>query len=175
MSGLREKADELTGRAITITWSIQIMKRFSFLLVLLSIFLLPTIASANLDAVRACFSSWPDHPFDANNPTYRSVSGGVKIFGIGEDINETVPTEKPELVLIHPNVSVMTGSTMTLMNPNGWYCLISKVNVMASSTINLHCKAHLASSKEGTTVLGGGDDQGVTVMGKAEILRQGCV
>jgi hypothetical protein len=113
-------------------------------------------------------------PFDANNPSYRSVSGKFKIFGIGEDINESIPTEKPELVLIHPNVSIMTGSSMELMNPNGWYCLISKVNVMASSTINLHCKAHLASSKEGTTVLGGGDDQGVTVMGKATINRQGC-
>ena len=94
--------------------------------------------------------------------------------GLVRDINESTPTENPELVLIRPNVSIMTGSSMTLMNPNGWYCLVSKVNVMASSTINLHCKAHLASSKGGTTVLGGGDDQGVTVMGKATINRTGC-
>ena len=150
------------------------MKRITLLVVWLGIFISPTVASANLEAVRVCLASWPDHPFDANNPSYRSVSGKVKIFGIGDDINESIPTEKPELVLIHPNVSVMTGSSMTLMNPNGWYCLISKVNVMASSTINLHCKAHLASSKEGTTVLGGGDDKGVTVMGKATINIQGC-
>ena len=150
------------------------MKRISSLFLLLSLLLMPTVASANLDAVRVCLASWPDHPFDANNPTFRSVSGKFKIFGIGEDINESTPTDKPELVLIHPNVSVMTGSTMTLMNPNGWYCLISKVNVMASSTINLHCKAHLASSKEGTTVLGGGDDKGVTVMGSATINTLGC-
>jgi hypothetical protein len=32
----------------------------------------------------------------------------------------------------------------------------------------------LASSKEGTTVLGGGDEKGVTVMGKATINIQGC-
>jgi len=150
------------------------MKRITLLVVWLGIFISPTVASANLEAVRVCLASWPDHPFDANNPSFRSVSGKFKIFGIGEDINESTPTEKPELVLIHPNVSVMTGSSMTLMNPNGWYCLISKVNVMASSTINLHCKAHLASSKEGTTVLGGGDDKGVTVMGKATINIQGC-
>ncbi len=150
------------------------MKRIIFLFVLLCTLLSPTLATANVAAVRACLSSWPDHPFDANNPSYRSVSGKFKIFGIGEDINESIPTEKPELVLIHPNVSIMTGSSMELMNPNGWYCLISKVNVMASSTINLHCKAHLASSKESTTVLGGGDDQGVTVMGKATINRKGC-
>jgi hypothetical protein len=150
------------------------MKRIPFLFILLCILLSPTLASANLEAVRVCLASWPDHPFDANNPSFRSVSGKFKIFGIGEDINESVPTEKPELVLIHPNVSIMTGSSMTLMNPNGWYCLISKVNVMASTTINLHCKAHLASSKEGTTVLGGGDEKGVTVMGKATINIQGC-
>lgn len=150
------------------------MKRITLLLALLWILFFPTLASANLDAVRACLASWPNHPFDANNPSFRSVSGGVKIFGIGQDINESTPTEKPELVLIHPNVSIMTGSSMTLTNPNGWYCLVSKVNVMASSTINLHCKAHLASSKGGTTVLGGGDDQGVTVMGKATINRLEC-
>ena len=150
------------------------MKRITFLLVLSFLLLMPTLALANLEAARACLAAWPDHPFDANNPKYRTVSGGVKIFGIGDDINETTPTEKPELVVISPNVSIMTGSSMTLMNPNGWYCLVSKVNVMASSTINLHCKAHLASSKGGTTVLGGGDEKGVTVMGKAEIIQKGC-
>ena len=134
----------------------------------------PQVAFANIDAVRACLASWPDHPFDAQNPSYRTVSGQVKVFGIGSDINETTVTEKPELVLILPNVSVMTKARMTLMNPNGWYCLRSKVNVMASSEINLHCKAHLASSKHGTTVLGGGDDKGVTVLGKARIYRKGC-
>jgi hypothetical protein len=89
------------------------MKRITFLFVLLCTLLSPTLATANVDAVRACLASWPDHPFDANNPSYRSVSGKVKIFGIGEDINESIPTEKPELVLIHPNVSIMTGSTGT--------------------------------------------------------------
>ena len=153
------------------------MTRIALLFVLLCTLLSPTWASASLESVRACLSSWPDHPFDANNPSYRTVSGQFKIFGIGNDINESTPTDKPELVLILPNVSVMTGTSMTLMNPNGWYCLRSKVNVMASSNINLHCKAHIASTKGGTTVLGSSDgeiDQGVTVMGKSTITRQGC-
>lgn len=150
------------------------MKRITLLCVLLCTFLLPTVASANLESVRACLAKWPEHPFDAQNPKFRTVSGQFKIFGIGQDINESTPTEKPELVLILPNISVMTGSSMELMNPNGWYCLRSKVNVMASSTINLHCKAHIASTSQSTTVLGGGDDQGVTVLGKATINRQGC-
>ncbi|MDH5775614.1 MAG: hypothetical protein OEZ57_11945, partial [Nitrospirota bacterium] len=69
------------------------MKRISSLFLLLSLLLMPTVASANLDAVRVCLASWPDHPFDANNPTFRSVSGKFKIFGIGEDINESTPTD----------------------------------------------------------------------------------
>ncbi len=151
------------------------MKRLSFLFGLFCILFSPALASAgNLEAIQACLLSWKDQPFDGQNPTYRTVSGKFKIFGIGEDINESVPTEEPELVLIQPNVSIMTGSSMTLMNPNGWYCLSSKVNVMASTTINVHCNAHLASSKDGTTVLGGGDDKGVTVLGKATINRVGC-
>jgi hypothetical protein len=153
------------------------MKRLTLLFVLLGTFISPTLASASLESVQACLSSWPDHPFDAHNPSYRTVSGQFKIFGIGNDINESTPTDKPELVLILPNVSVMTGSTMTLMNPNGWYCLRSKVNVMGSSEINLHCKAHIASTKGGTTVLGSNEgeiDQGVTVMGKSTIIRKGC-
>ncbi len=151
------------------------MKRFTFLSVLFCIFFLPALASAgNLEAVQACLLSWKEHPFNGQNPTYRTVSGKFKIFGIGEDINESVATDDPELVLILPNVSVMTGSSMTLTNPNGWYCLSSKVNVMSSTTINLHCNAKLASSKDGTTVLGGGDDKGVTVLGKATINQVGC-
>ncbi len=151
------------------------MKPMIVLLVLLFTLMSPLLAvSSSLDTVRACLSSWPDHPFDAQNPSFRTVSGQVKIFGIGGDINESVATEKPELVLVLPNVSVMTKSRMTLMNPNGWYCLSSKVNVMSSSDINLHCKAQIASSKDSTTVLGGGDEHGVTVMGKATIYRKGC-
>ena len=150
------------------------MKLITLLFVFIGLLSSPTLAAASPDTVRACLASWPDHPFDTNNLTYRTVSGQVKVFGIGSDINESVTTEKPELVLILPNVSVMTKATMTLMNPNGWYCLRSKVNVMSSSDIYLHCKAHLASSKGGTTVLGGGDDKGVTVMGKARIYRKGC-
>ncbi len=153
------------------------MKRLTFLCILFCTIFLPTVASANdLQALRACFAQWPDHPFNAENPQYRSVESKFKIFGIGENINESTPTEKPELVLIQPNISVMTGSGITLMNPNGWYCLKSKVNVMASSHVNLHCKAKIASSKEGggTTVLGSGDDMGTTVLGAAEVHRQGC-
>lgn len=151
------------------------MKRLTFLCVLFCMICLPTVASAsNLEAVRACLANWPDHPFDAQNPKFRSVESRFKIFGIGENINESTPTEQPELVLIQSNISVMTGSGITLMNPNGWYCLRAKVNVMASSHVNLHCNAKIASTKPGTTVLGGGDDMGVTVLGAAEIHRQGC-
>jgi len=95
--------------------------------------------------------------------------------GIGGDINDSVATSAPDLVLIKPNVSVMTKARLSLMNPNGWYCLQSKVSVMSKTIIDLHCNAQLASTADGATVLGANEnDDGVTVMGKAVINRLGC-
>jgi hypothetical protein len=48
----------------------------------------------------------------------------------------------------------MGGSTIELLNLNGWYCLWTNVNVMGGLTIKMHCKAHLASATESVTVLG---------------------
>lgn len=132
------------------------------------------IANSKVDEVRTCLANWGEHPFDASNPQFRTISASVKVFGVGSDIVDQ-PTRNPELVLIEPNVSVMTKSTMNLLNPNGWYCLRKKVNVMSKSVINLHCDAHLASTIQGATVLGSNqNNDGVTVMGKAVINRVGC-
>ncbi|UCE90407.1 MAG: hypothetical protein JSW10_06245, partial [Pseudomonadota bacterium] len=105
--------------------------------------------------VKECLAAWGSrHPFrDTSQLRFRVVEGNVKVFGIGSNVTDKASTSYPQLILIKPAVNVMGKSTYNLMNPNGWYCLVSKVNVMASSTINLHCKAHIASSKGGTTVL----------------------
>ena len=153
------------------------MNRITLSLSLLVVFLLPATAlrADDLGAVQACLANWGDHPFDTRNPKFRVLGSQVKVFGIGGSINETYKTPEPELVLIKSNVSVMTKSRMNLLNPNGWYCLQGKVNVMAKSIITLDCKSHLASTNPGTTVLGSSEsEEGVTVMGKAEIHRVNC-
>jgi hypothetical protein len=144
---------------------------------LLTISLLPvaTLWANDLAAIQACLANWGEHPFDTHNPKFRILGSQVKVFGIGGNINETQKTDTPELVLIKSNVSVMTKSRMNLLNPNGWYCLQGKVNVMAKSIITIDCQAHLATSSPGTTVLGSSNNQeGVTVLGKAEIHRVNC-
>jgi len=60
--------------------------------------------------------------------------------------------------LINPSVNVMGGSTIELLNPNGWYCLRTTISIMGRVTIRAHCKAHLASTSAGITALGNNGD-----------------
>lgn len=141
-------------------------------------FIAPTAQADDLESIRACLNAWENHPFDSRNPKFSRYSPKVRVFGLGGNVSDTTPTRKPALVLVSPNVSVMSKSTMELLNPNGWYCLRGKVNVLSSTTIKLHCRAHLASTSSGTTVLGGGNssdlDHETTVLGGARINMVGC-
>lgn len=125
------------------------------------------------DAVDRCLGNWRKHPFK-KNPPFRIIAGKVRVLGAGGEIADTAPTDKPELVLIKPNVTVLAKSTLKLMNPNGWYCLKGRVAVLGKTQIDLACKANLASSEDGATVLGGGEQNGVTVLGSSRVNRLGC-
>jgi hypothetical protein len=103
--------------------------------------------------IAACLKAWRDHPF-GNTPQFKTLETSVKVFGIGKETADTEPTGSPSLVLINPSVNVMGGSTIELMNPNGWYCLRTAVSIMGRVNIRAHCKAHLASNSGGITVLG---------------------
>jgi hypothetical protein len=128
-------------------------------------------------SIATCLKTWGKHPF-GKNPTYKTLSTSVKVFGIGKNTADTEATSSPALVLINPGVNVMGGTTIELLNPNGWYCLRTNVNVMGGFTIKAHCKARLASASEGgsgTTVMGNNADQkGVTVMGSTQVEFVGC-
>lgn len=150
----------------------------SILLVTLLVFTSQiTFASkdGNEKAVKACLKSWGKHPFKGANPEFRTLSSKVKVLGIGGDINDNKTTSKPELVLIKTNISVLSSTKMHLMNPNGWYCLKGKVDVLGKTTVELDCKANLASSSGGANVLGAKDTEGgITILGSARIKRIGC-
>ena len=141
------------------------------------IFALSPTVLAQSDAyrrgVQRCLANWENHPFDAQSPEYRVIEPKVGVFGIGGDIKDDKATDRPELVYIRPAVSVMSKSDIDLMNPNGWYCLEKTVSVMAKIHIRLHCAAHLASTEEGVSVMGGGD-RGVNVMGATRVEKVGC-
>lgn len=132
------------------------------------------VADEDDDAINACLKAWGTHPF-GKNPTYRTLGATVKLFGIGQDAEDTAATETPALIMVDPGVNIMGGSTIKLLNPNGWYCLRANVNVMGGVTIKAHCKAHIASATDGVTVLGSNSSsKGVTVMGKTSIELKGC-
>jgi hypothetical protein len=152
-------------------------KNSSFIILIMTLsFSLPTFATeTEVDgSIVSCLKAWGEHPF-GKNPKYKTLATSVKVFGIGEDTKDLEVTSSPSLVLINPGVNVMGGSTVELLNPNGWYCFRTNVNVMGGLNIKLHCKAHLASSTGGTTVLGTDSDKNsVTVMGSTEVERVDC-
>lgn len=154
------------------------IKRISGFIILgmAMLFSIPSFATeTEVDgSVTNCLKAWGKHPFGAN-PKYKTLATSVKVFGIGDDTVDSEVTASPALVLINPGVNVMGGTTVELLNPNGWYCFRANVNVMGGLNIKVHCKAHLASASEGVTVLGSNTDKNsVTVMGETQIERVGC-
>jgi len=131
-------------------------------------------ALANPD-IDACLKAWGKHPF-GQNPQFKTIRANVKVMGIGGNLKDETVTTKPELVLVKHSVGVMSKQTIELLNPQGWYCLKGAVTVLGKSEIRAHCKAHLASSDDGATVLGSNetDGGGVTVMGTIKIEKVGC-
>jgi hypothetical protein len=140
--------------------------------------LAPLAASADdQPALDACIATWgKTSPFKKGTPAASTVATGVKVFGIGSSGTSDEATSKPSLVLVRPAVNVMGKSTLKLVNPNGWYCFVSNVNVAGKMEIELPCAAHMASAKEDGTAVGASDDstKGVTVFGALRVVRVGC-
>ncbi|MEO8304521.1 MAG: hypothetical protein ABI724_10410 [Betaproteobacteria bacterium] len=125
-------------------------------------------------SIASCLRTWGTHPFGAS-PSYKTMSTSVKVFGIGKQSGDTQRTNAPALVLVNPGVNVMGDTTMELLNPNGWYCFRSKVNVMGNLRIRADCRAHLASAQDGVAILGSNQDvKSVTVLGTTRVEFVGC-
>lgn len=134
-----------------------------------------TPAATDSPALDACLRAWGDnHPF-GNRPVYRTLATSVRVFGRGPSTSDREVTDTPALILVNPGVNVMGATEIELLNPQGWYCLRSAVNVMGGMDIKLHCRARLASASGGATVWGGDNAvKGVTVMGAITVDRVGC-
>jgi hypothetical protein len=148
---------------------------------LLAVFLalsVPTAFSAEeIDSpIAACLKAWGDHPF-GKNPKFKTLDTSVKVFGIGSSIGDTETTSAPSLVLINPIVNVLGGSSIDLLNPNGWYCLRTTVSIVGGVSIRAHCKAQLAAASDGKAALGNNTENrgiknlNVTVIGAVSIER----
>ena len=137
---------------------------------------MPASAEEADNSIAACLKAWGDHPF-GKNPQFKTLETSVKVFGIGKSAGDTGPTSSPSLVLINPIVNVMGGTSIDLMNPNGWYCLRTTVSIAGGVSIRAHCKAQLAATSDGKAIPGnnaenrGIKDLNVTVMGSVSIER----
>ncbi len=138
----------------------------------------PVAASAKEadSPIAACLKAWGDHPF-GKTPQFKTFATSIKLFGIGGEIADTAPTDSPSLVLIEPSFNLLGGSNIDLLNPNGWYCLRTTVSIMGRVSIRAHCKAHLAATSAGSTVLGNNSenrmfrDLAVTSIGSVSVER----
>jgi len=134
----------------------------------------PALAAEVDSSIARCLQAWGKQPFGAN-PRYKTLSTSVKVFGIGANPADTERTSSPSLVLVDTGVNVMGRTRLDLLNPNGWYCFKSNVNVMGSLIIKAACTAHLASAHDGATVLwSNSDNKSVTVMGATRVELVGC-
>lgn len=146
----------------------------SLLTIILLTFPALLLASELEDSLSNCLRAWGKHPF-GSVPPYRTLGTSLNIFGVGPDLKDAYPSETADLVLVRPSINIMGGTTVELLNPNGWYCLLGNVNVMGKLTIKTDCRAHLAFAGEGLSVLGAGSpNHAVTVMGSTRIERSTC-
>lgn len=132
------------------------------------------MADEDDSGIHSCLKAWGKHPF-GKNPSYKTLSTAVKVFGIGKDTSDTEETKTPSLVMVNPGVNVAGGKVVQVLNPNGWYCFRTTVNVMGGMTIKAHCKSHLATTSG--EVMGTAKDnegKGVSVLGSTQVERVGC-
>ncbi len=132
--------------------------------------------SSEWSDVLECISNWGDHPFkDVKTVRYRVIPTNVVVFGFGGEIVDNTQTSYPQLIYIKDSVNVMGKSTFELMNPNGWYCFKSNVNLMGKSVIRAACNAHIVIDGDKITVAGksAGEKSGTTIMGKS-VMEQNC-
>ena len=129
-------------------------------------------------AVDGCIQSWgKSSPFRKGRAPDSVIAPSVKVFGVGGSGNvNDHPTDKAALILVRPAVNVMGKTRIRLVNPRGWYCFRSNVNVAGSMEIEAPCAAHIASAKEDGTSVGAVDEtnKGVSVFGALRITRYGC-
>lgn len=139
---------------------------------------LPALAD-DQQAIDQCIGEWgKTSPFKKGTRAYTVIGTGVKVFGIGKgQSGQDAPTDKPALYVVRPSVNVAGKTTIRLSNPKGWYCFRNAVTVAGKIAIDAHCKAQLATAREGegTAVMGANDaNQGVAVMGALRVTRFGC-
>jgi hypothetical protein len=114
----------------------------------------PPDATPEQAAIGKCLATWgKSQPFGkAAFTDYHEIAATVSVFGSGYAVEDDEATSAPKLILIHAAVAVLGEANYRLMNPNGWYCFMVGVNVLAKSKVELQCKAKLADNRVNVNV-----------------------
>ena len=139
----------------------------------------PADATPEQKAIGRCLAQWgKSAPFDASiYQNYQHIDAAVSILGGGSSyaVEDTQATDQPALIVVSAAVSVLGSTRYALMNPNGWYCIMTDVNVESKTEIDLQCKAHLAGSKVQVNVGSDADANsavGVNVLSDVKVVRE---
>jgi hypothetical protein len=139
--------------------------------------ILPADPNPEQEAIGHCLEAWGSNPFGQTAFTdYRVVKAAVNVLGSGPLVSDTQVTNEPRLIVVKAGVSVLGDSGYELLNPNGWYCLMVDVSVMAKVKVDLHCQAHLADNKVYVNVGSNGTGAasvGVAVLSDIKVNRVG--
>jgi hypothetical protein len=104
------------------------MKRLLLLGLLFSLSA-PSFSTETEGFLMSCLKHWGNAPFNEKSP-FTLLASTAKVFGIGQDIEDLLPTPQPKLYLVDAGPNIMGSSTIRLLNPNGYYCFKNNVNVM---------------------------------------------
>ena len=126
------------------------------------------------EALNTCLAAWGHHPF-GSQMRYTRLSTAVKVAGRGSGTADYSATDHPSLILVDPLVTARGDASLSLLNPQGWYCLRAPENEWGALRIRLHCHAHLASATGGATLWGRSSGRlGRVTVGAMQVERLGC-
>lgn len=127
-------------------------------------------------AIANCAKAWGGQVPPYSKDGVRKISALVSVASRGVVLSDQQKTEQPQLTILYSAVTVAGTPEWELLNPNGWYCIVSAVNVGTILTVNIDKDAHLADSAVGVNVASDVDSSisaiGVNVGSKIKVVKK---
>lgn len=111
-----------------------------------------------------------------NQGQVRTIVANVNVLSTGAVMSDKRVTEQPELTLVMASVNVLGAVRWELMNPQGLYCIVTNVNVLAKLTVEISKTAKLAEGVLGVNVLSAANQKtsgvGVNVLSNVQVIQK---
>ncbi|RYZ50380.1 MAG: hypothetical protein EOP07_23060 [Proteobacteria bacterium] len=102
--------------------------------------------------LKNCESVWGNDAPARTEDNTRVIHSNISVGSLGVGISDLKKTDKPEYVVVYSSIAVGGAPEWKLLNPNGYYCIVSAINVGTSLTVHLDKAAHIADSKASLNV-----------------------